>query len=52
MIDDEISAMTAAWLVSMAAVTLLFVALALEPMWNTGLYLEGLRQALIIEQQF
>lgn len=52
MIDDGISALAKAWLVSMTAITLLFVALAVEPIWDVGIYKEALRQTLTMQQQF
>lgn len=50
MTDNEVfSAFTAAWLVSLTVVSLLFVALAIEPIWNTNVYLAGLIEAVMMD---
>ncbi|HTW54355.1 MAG TPA: hypothetical protein VME45_20875 [Stellaceae bacterium] len=49
MTDHQISTLTAAWLVSLTAIMLLFVALAIEPIWNTNVYLQGLAEAIMID---
>jgi hypothetical protein len=49
MTDDEIAALTAAWLVSLTAITLLFVALAIAPIWDTNVYLQGLVEAIMMD---
>jgi hypothetical protein len=47
--DDPLSALASAWTVSMLASTLLFVALALVPIWNTSTYFSALDEALTMD---
>ena len=47
--DDALSALASAWRVSVLASTLLFVALALGPIWNTSIFFSALDEALTID---
>jgi hypothetical protein len=49
MIDDEISALQAAWFVSLVASSLLFAALYVASIWDTGLYMAALNEALLMD---
>jgi hypothetical protein len=43
-----LSALTKAWAVTMTAVTLLTMAVALSQIWNGAVYLSGLKEALAV----
>jgi len=47
--DDALSALASAWRVSVLASTLLFVALALGPIWNTSIFFSTLDEALMMD---
>jgi hypothetical protein len=47
--DDPLSALASAWTVSMLASSLLFIALALAPIWNTSTYFGALNEALTMD---
>jgi hypothetical protein len=49
MIDDPISALISAWRVCLVASALLFVALALAPVWDTAIYFKALNEALTMD---
>jgi hypothetical protein len=46
MIDDPLAALASAWWVSLVASALLFVALAIAPIWDSAIYLKVLHQTL------
>jgi hypothetical protein len=48
MIDIALPALTRAWVVTMIASGLLFTALAVTQIWNTGVYVRTLPQALAL----
>ena len=47
MTDDPFSAFAAAWRVSLVATSLLFLAMAIAPLWDAGIYASALKQALV-----
>ncbi|HWE79795.1 MAG TPA: hypothetical protein VG270_14885 [Pseudolabrys sp.] len=49
MIDDEISALQAAWFVSLMASSLLFAALSIASIWDSSIYLKALGQAVLMD---
>lgn len=50
MIDDALAALMSAWYVTVAAVLLLFSALAIAPFWDAAIYFHALNEALLMNQ--
>ena len=49
MIDDVFSALISAWRVALIASVLLFIALAIAPMWDRAIYVIALNDALTMD---
>jgi len=47
MFDDEIYTLQAAWFVTLISISLLFAALCVASIWDPGIYLKALNQALL-----
>ena len=49
MINDTISALASAWYVTLTATSLLFIALAAAPYWDSAIYLKALHEVLLAD---